>query len=75
MKVPPSPGIDEFGPLNLMPRKSKAWGPVRRPCRLRATYNRYDGVPHMLAIASCVRWRNARAKPKTNFAPDSPVRT
>ncbi|KDN73994.1 transposase [Streptomyces olindensis] len=27
------------------------------------------------AIASYVRWRNARAKPKTNFAPDSPVRT
>ncbi|MFF0088009.1 helix-turn-helix domain-containing protein [Streptomyces canus] len=32
--------VDEFGPLNLMPRKGKAWGPVRRPRRLRATYNR-----------------------------------
>ncbi|MBD0419325.1 transposase [Streptomyces sp. TRM S81-3] len=26
------------------------------------------------AIASYVRWRNVRAKPKTNLAPDSPVR-
>ncbi|MGW9597447.1 IS630 family transposase [Streptomyces chartreusis] len=41
--------VDEFGPLNLMPRKGKAWGPVRRPRRLRATYNRYGGVMHMLA--------------------------
>lgn len=41
--------VDEFGPLNLMPRKGKAWGPVRRPRRLRATYNRHGGVRHMLA--------------------------
>ncbi|MFE7313968.1 transposase [Streptomyces sp. NPDC057555] len=41
--------MDEFGPLNLMPRKGKAWGPVRCPRRLRATYNRYGGVRHMLA--------------------------
>ncbi|WP_078856322.1 transposase [Streptomyces sp. NRRL F-5065] len=41
--------VDEFGPLNLMPRKVKAWGPVRRPSRLRATYNRYNSVMHMLA--------------------------
>ncbi|MFD6866295.1 IS630 family transposase [Streptomyces diastaticus] len=51
--TPPTDGrvicVDEFGPLNLMPRKGKAWGPVRRPRRLRATYNRYDGVMHMLA--------------------------
>jgi transposase len=51
--TPPADGrvicVDEFGPLNLMPRKGKAWGPVRRPRRLRATYNRYSGVRHMLA--------------------------
>ncbi|MGW7671561.1 IS630 family transposase [Streptomyces sp. NPDC054775] len=41
--------VDEFGPLNLRPRKGKAWGPVRRPRRLRATYNRTGGVRHMLA--------------------------
>ncbi|ATW51681.1 hypothetical protein CGZ69_31620 [Streptomyces peucetius subsp. caesius ATCC 27952] len=27
------------------------------------------------AIAAYVRWRNARAEPKTNFAPDSPIRS
>ncbi|MFJ5688085.1 IS630 family transposase [Streptomyces sp. NPDC093099] len=51
--TPPADGrmvcVDEFGPLNLMPRKGKAWGPVRSPRRLRATYNRYNGVMHMLA--------------------------
>ncbi|KPI03998.1 hypothetical protein OK074_4777 [Actinobacteria bacterium OK074] len=51
--TPPADGrvirVDEFGPLNLMPRKGKAWGPVRRPRRLRATYNRHGGVRQMLA--------------------------
>lgn len=27
------------------------------------------------AIARCLRWRNARAQPKTNFAPGSVIRT
>ncbi|WP_232668825.1 hypothetical protein [Pseudonocardia sp. TRM90224] len=27
------------------------------------------------AIAAYVRWRNTRAKPKTSFAVDSPIRT
>lgn len=26
------------------------------------------------AIAACIRWCNARAEPKTNLAPDSPIR-
>ncbi|MFE2569053.1 IS630 family transposase [Streptomyces mirabilis] len=51
--TPPTDGrvicVDEFGPLNLTPRKGKAWGPVRRPRRLRATYSRYGRVRHMLA--------------------------
>jgi hypothetical protein len=42
--------VDEFGPLNLMPRKGKAWRPHRSPRRLRATCDRYDGVMHMLAV-------------------------
>ena len=50
---PPTNGrvicVDEFGPLNLMPRKGKAWRPRGKPRRLRATYHRYDGVMHMLA--------------------------
>jgi transposase len=41
--------VDEFGPLNLQPRKGKSWRPQRSPARLRATYNRNDGVMHMLA--------------------------
>lgn len=179
--TPPDDGrvvcMDEFGPLNLMPRKGRAWRPAASSRRLRATYNRYDGVMHMLAaldlatgkmyyrirrrkrwreflsllkalharwpgeklyvvldnfsphkhpnvrawvashdvelvflptygswlnwiesefaalryfalngtdhrshgeqnaaIAAYIRWRNARAQPKTNFAPDSPIR-
>ena len=50
---PPDDGrvvcVDEFGPLNLQPRKGKTWRPQRRPRRQRATYHRYDGVMHMLA--------------------------
>ncbi|MFI7674904.1 IS630 family transposase [Actinophytocola sp. NPDC049390] len=41
--------VDEFGPLNLQPRKGKAWRPVGKPARQRATYNRHHGVMHMLA--------------------------
>jgi hypothetical protein len=26
-------------------------------------------------VAAYIRWRNARAQPKTNFAVDSPIRT
>lgn len=51
--TPPADGrvicVDEFGPLNLQPRKGRAWRPVGKPRRLRATYNRYGGVMHMLA--------------------------
>ncbi|GAA2698627.1 MULTISPECIES: IS630 family transposase [Actinosynnema] len=50
---PPDDGrvicVDEFGPLNLQPRKGKTWRPTSAPLRLRATYNRHHGVMHMLA--------------------------
>jgi hypothetical protein len=50
---PPDDGrvvcVDEFGPLNLLPRKGKSWRFQATPRRLRATYHRYDGVMHMLA--------------------------
>ncbi len=39
--------VDEFGPLNLLPRKGKAWRPCAKPRRLRATYTRAQGVRHM----------------------------
>lgn len=41
--------VDEFGPLNLQPRPGRGWFPSTSPARLRATYNRYGGVRHMLA--------------------------
>jgi transposase len=41
--------IDEFGPLNLMPRPGKGWYPIGRPKRLRATFHRTAGVRHMFA--------------------------
>ena len=40
---------DEFGPLNLQPRPGRGWFPAKRPARLRATFNRYGGVRHMIA--------------------------
>jgi hypothetical protein len=50
---PPADGrvvcVDEFGPLNLLPRKGRAWRPQATPQRLRATCTRRDGVRHMLA--------------------------
>jgi len=50
---PPEDGrvvcVDEFGPLNLLPRKGKAWRPKCRPRRQRATYTRTAGVMYMLA--------------------------
>lgn len=52
--------MDEFGPLNLLPRPGKQWAPAAtkatkgngsgpRRRRRRATYNRNDGVCHLLA--------------------------
>ena len=66
-KAVPGPGdptvvfsMDEFGPLNLLPRPGKQWAPVVRradkgstsrppPAQARATYNRTKGVRHLLA--------------------------
>ena len=50
--------VDEFGPLNLLPRQGRQWAPVAvkggaggepRRRRRRATYHRDDGVRHLLA--------------------------
>jgi transposase len=53
--------MDEFGPLNLLPRPGKQWAPAaskktKRPAgeaprrrRRRATYNRKQGVRHLFA--------------------------
>lgn len=50
--------MDEFGPLNLQPHPGKQWAPVAvgagtqqapRRRRRRATYNRPNGVRHLMA--------------------------
>jgi transposase len=50
---PPADGrvicVDEFGPLNLLPRPGRGWFPRGRPARLRATYTRTAGVRHLFA--------------------------
>ena len=66
-RAAPGPGdptvvfsMDEFGPLNLVPRPGKQWAPVVRRAdqgsssaprrrRRRATYKRTNGVRHLLA--------------------------
>jgi transposase len=41
--------LDEFGPLNIQPQPGgKAWAPLKKPRRIRATYKRPHGVRHML---------------------------
>ncbi|MFI1169957.1 hypothetical protein [Streptomyces melanogenes] len=67
--APPADGrvvrVDEFGPLGLQPRKAKAWRGVRSPLRLRATYNRYDGVMHMLAALDLAgHWQDLLPDPQ-----------
>jgi transposase len=42
--------LDEFGPLNLQPQqRGRAWAPLGRPRRIRATYTRPHGVRHLMA--------------------------
>ncbi len=59
--------LDEFGPLNLLPRPGRQWAPVAvkggaggepRRRRRRATYNRNDGVRHLLAAYDLGRTRS-----------------
>jgi transposase len=42
--------IDEFGPLNLLPRHGRHYARRRHPDRLRATYNRHGGVRHLFGV-------------------------
>jgi transposase len=48
---PPADGrvicVDEFGPLNLIPRPGRGWFRKGQPARRRATYTRTAGVRHM----------------------------
>ncbi len=50
--------LDEFGPLNLQPQPGgKAWAPLKKPRRIRATYTRPHGVRHMLGAYDVTRDR------------------
>jgi transposase len=42
--------IDEFGPLNLLPRHGKHYARTGHVDRLRATYSRQGGVRHMFGV-------------------------
>ena len=51
--------MDEFGPLNVQPHPGKQWAPMAagkgdtespRRRRMRATYNRPNGVRHLMAV-------------------------
>ncbi|WP_390829689.1 transposase [Lentzea alba] len=67
---PPADGrvicVDEFGPLNLLPRKGKAWRPQAKPKRLRATYHRNadvrtwcaDNQIELIYLPTCGSWLN-----------------
>jgi transposase len=61
--------VDEFGPLNLLPRKGKAWRPAGRPARQRATYRRTQGVRHVLAALDLATGRMTyRIRTRTRWA-------
>jgi hypothetical protein len=64
--------VDEFGPLNLMPCKGKAWRPAKSPRRLRATYNRRPGVLHMLAALRYFALNGTDHTATPNRTPPSP---
>jgi hypothetical protein len=50
--------LDEFGPLNLQPQPGgKAWAPLKKPRRIRATYTRPHGARHMLGAYDVTRDR------------------
>jgi transposase len=50
--------LDEFGPLNLQPQPGgRAWAPLKKPRRIRATYTRPHGVRHMLGAYDVTRDR------------------
>lgn len=50
--------LDEFGPLNLQPQPGgKAWAPIAKPRRIRATYTRPHGVRHMIGAYDVTRDR------------------
>ncbi len=39
--------FDEMGPIGLIPHQGSGWAPAKRPERLRATYNKNNGVRYL----------------------------
>ena len=70
--------VDEFGPLNLLPREGKQWAPIVRRSkrgstaaprrrRRRATYKRTQGVRHMFGALDMNRdWMYGHVKTTKN---------
>jgi hypothetical protein len=73
---PPGDGrvicVEEFGPLNLMPRKGKAWRTAGKPQRPRATYTRHDGVMHVLAAGGPGHRQDLLPYPHPEMSPRVP---
>lgn len=68
--------VDEFGQLNLLPCKEKAWRPQARPRRLRATYHRHDGAMQMLAALDLATGKLFyRIRPRVSGLPQDPAGT
>jgi transposase len=42
--------FDEWGPLELKPMGGRVWAPREHPSRMRATYNRYQGIEYFLGF-------------------------
>ncbi|MEU4323358.1 hypothetical protein AB0F85_13475 [Nocardia fluminea] len=57
---PPDDGrvicVDEFGPLNLLPRAGRGWFAAGRPKRLRATYPTHPGCSAHVRCPGPAQW-------------------
>lgn len=71
--TPPKDGpvisFDQMGPISLRPIHGAGWAPLKRPERLRATYNRRHGVRYILgALDVHADHLRARMRPKRTGA-------
>jgi transposase len=56
--------LDEFGPLNIQPQPGgKAWAPLKKPRRIRATYKRPHGRESVRLLIEGKRGRAASRRP------------
>ncbi len=63
--APPVISFDQIGPISLKPIEGIGWARCGRPERLRATYNRRQGIRYMLGAPDVHRDRlYARTRPR-----------